>query len=148
MKKTKPTVMITIIITWALTVFLIALTFTAPWAFKWYTSLFDRLDNVYIPITIAFYLCIVPGLLACVNMLKVLYGIKRNSVFTKRNITALKIVSSCCLYVSVIFFITGFFYFPLFVFSVAAFFAGLILAVVKDAFANATHIKDENDLTI
>ena len=148
MKKRKKSIMVTIVITWALVVFLALLTLTAPWAFKWYSSIFSRGDNVYVPITVAYYIVVIPAFLACINLLKVLYGIKRNSVFTKANVTSLKILTGCCFYVSAVFFIAGFLYFPLFVFSVAAFFASLILLVVKDCFARATEIQIENDLTI
>ena len=69
-------------------------------------------------------------------------------MLVSENVSAMRGLSWCCVAVCVITGVAGIFYFPFFfVFAASGFFA-LILRVIKNVFAYAVDVKDENDYTI
>lgn len=77
-----------------------------------------------------------------------LRNIAENEVFVVENVGHLRAISWGCLAAGVCF-LSGVWYAPSFwVLSAAAAFVGLILRVVKNVFAEAVRLKDENDYTI
>lgn len=121
----------------------------------------------YVP----FYISVPFGFVALVCLDKLLINIKKSIVFHESNVRYLRIFSWLCFIVSIITVIfatviitKGYInskeidlYFPvidylysavLVVISVAEFFVGLVVRVVKNTFDAAIEIKDENDLTI
>lgn len=124
----------------------------------------------YIP----FYISVPFGFAALVCLDKLLINIKKSIVFHETNVRYLRIFSWLCLIVSMItaifaavIFIKGYvsyqsaddniLYFPVFEFlysavliviTVAEFFVGLVVRVVKNVFEAAIEIKEENELTI
>lgn len=148
MEKSSRMVGLTIAITWIFVLMMIAIGITAPYLFKWYANFFGRGERVFVAITSTYYSCLLPGIVAGANLLKLLYNIKKNQVFILENTRRILVLTLCCLVVGNITFVAGFFYFPFFIVSVAALFISLILGVIRNVFQKATEIKDENDLTI
>ena len=69
-------------------------------------------------------------------------------MLVSENVSAMRGLSWCCVAVCVITGVAGIIYFPFFfIFAASGFFA-LILRVIKNVFAYAVDVKDENDYTI
>jgi len=94
------------------------------------------------------YACAVPGLLSLVCLHRLLANIRREEVFAEKNVSLLRMLSWCSFIVSVILFISGFYYILFVIIAVCAAFLGLILRVIKNVFEQAIIIKRENDFTI
>jgi hypothetical protein len=83
-----------------------------------------------------------------VKLISLLDKIRKGEVFVAQNTANLRALSWCCFAVSVIFFAFGFVRSVSFLGSFAAMFMGLILRVVKNVFAKAVELREENDGTI
>lgn len=94
------------------------------------------------------YACVPFAYAALILLLRLLLRVKKGEVFCPVNVLSLRVLSWCCFAVGVITLIGGFWWFPAFAVSAAAFFMGLILRVVKSVLAYGTDIKKEQDLTI
>lgn len=94
------------------------------------------------------YACVPFAYAALILLLRLLLRVKQGEVFCPVNVLSLRILSWCAFAVGLITFVGGFWWFPSFAVSVAAFFMGLILRVVKSVLAYGTDIKKEQDLTI
>ncbi len=94
------------------------------------------------------YACAVPGLLSLVCLDRLLANIRREEVFSEKNVKLLRVLSWCSFLVSAILFISGFSYILFLIIAVCAAFLGLILRVIKNVFEHAIIIKQENDFTI
>ena len=99
-----------------------------------------------------FALCFYPSAIfaggALYSLIKLSFNIKDNKTFIKKNVTYLRVVSWCCIAVSVITFIGGLFYIPFFFIFVAAGFVGMLLRVLKNVMQSAVELKEDNELTI
>lgn len=152
---------------------LFAVTIAACWQ-PYNVVIKNGLDTLDILFLVPFYISVPFGFVALVCLDKLLINIKKSIVFHEKNIRYLCIFSWLCLIVSIItvifavvFPIKGYIYFkqaadnvlyfPIFEYlysafliaiSVAEFFVGLVVRVVKNTFEAAIEIKDENDLTI
>ncbi|MDR0926196.1 MAG: DUF2975 domain-containing protein [Ignavibacteria bacterium] len=97
-----------------------------------------------------FYAACVPALIALFFLDRLIANIKKEDIFIKTNITALRVISWAC-FVAAIVFIVGAFLsdsMGFWLVAVVCAFIGLILRVVKNVFDAAVRIKDENDFTI
>jgi len=94
------------------------------------------------------YACAVPGLLSLFCLDRLLANIRRGDVFSEKNIKLLRTLSWCSFIVSLILFVSGFYYILFVIIAVCAAFLGLILRVIKNVFEQALLIKEENDYTI
>ena len=74
--------------------------------------------------------------------------IAAGEVFVEENVKALRAISWCCFLVAIVFFAFFFYYILGLILAILAAFAGLVLRVVKNVFAQAVEIKEENDLTV
>lgn len=147
MKKDRSTVT-SLVTVFLLGACLLALAFTAPWLTKLFIEAFDRPSTVFTPIIATFY-CILPfaaGVLCCLGML--LSNIAHEKVFIKQNISLLRAMSILLFVATLIFVAAGCFYMPFFLLALCAAFITLIVRVVKNCFAAAVILKDENELTI
>ena len=94
----------------------------------------------------------VPAYVSLVSLDRLLAAVRRNEVFTQRNTRFLRIISWCCVAVALILLVgvicSGFSALFLIIPAVIAAFFGVILRVVKNLFAAAMALKDENDFTI
>ena len=79
---------------------------------------------------------------------RLLHNISLENVFFAENVQCLRVLSWCCLIAGLVFFIGVWFSPMLAILGGAAGFVGLILRVVKNVFAQAVALKDENDATI
>lgn len=94
------------------------------------------------------YACAVPGLVSLLGLDRLLANIRRGEVFAQKNVRLLRALSWCSFTVSVILFISGFYYILFVIIAVGAAFLGLILRVIKNVFEQAIILKQENDFTI
>ena len=90
----------------------------------------------------------IPAAIALYCMDRLLCNIKKADVFISENTEYLRKISWCAYVASLIFFILGFMRPTGFVIAFAGFFVGLILRVVKNVFAQAVLIREENEFTI
>jgi len=103
---------------------------------------------VITPLLATIYSCAVPGLIALFSLDRLLANIKKKNVFIEKNVKHLRLISWCSFAVSIILFVSGFYYLLFLLIAVAAAFFGLILRVVKNVIEHAVIIKNENDFTI
>lgn len=123
---------------------LAALLVSAPWF--WRAVLHrDSLCGLYLAVT---YLSGGPAAAVLWQLHRLLKNIGAGRAFTAENVAALRLISWCCILAAAVYFCAGFFDWYLFVFAVAAAFVGLVLRVVKNVFAQAVALKEENDYTI
>ena len=78
----------------------------------------------------------------------ILRRIEAGAVFVPANVTALRRISWCCAGAAVVCLAAAYIYLPFAFLGVAAAFMALIVRVLKNAFAQAVHMKDELDYTI
>ena len=82
------------------------------------------------------------------NLHRLLQRIGRSEVFVRANERALRRISWCCILEAVICVLSCLYYIPFLFVAVAAGFMALIVRVIKNVFAEAIVLKDENDFTI
>lgn len=85
---------------------------------------------------------------ADVLLLRLLWQVRRGNVFTATNVALLRGLSWCCLLAGALFLWLGVFFLVSFAVAFVAVLVGLCLRVVKNAFAEAILIKEENDYTV
>ena len=74
--------------------------------------------------------------------------VRRGEVFTDRAVGLLRCISWCCLGLCIPFGFLGIYFQLSWLVCLLAVFLGICLRVCKNAFEEATHIKQENDLTV
>lgn len=120
----------------------------APAIFKWIISFGSNSEKQQGYFLATVYTGAVPAGLALWDLRKLQKNISSGNVFIEENVSVLRRLSWYCIAAGLICLVSTFYY-PLFiVISVAAAFIGLILRVVKNVFAQAVLLKDENDYTI
>ncbi len=147
MKKDKSAV-VSLITLYLLGGLLVALALTAPCLTKTFIEHFDRPESIYLPVVTTFY-CIFPfaaGVIVCLSRL--LKNIMRENVFIGANVKLLRTISILLFIAALIFAFAGYMYMPFYLLAICAFFIVLIVRVVKNCFAAAVLIKEENDMTI
>ena len=82
------------------------------------------------------------------NLHRLLQRIGRSEVFVRANERALRRISWCCILEAMICVLSCLYYIPFLFVAVAAGFMALIVRVIKNVFAEAIVLKDENDFTI
>lgn len=124
---------------------LVAMMFFAPPFLKhWYGGY----PNLVRTILITFYACCPIAVAAIACLLRLLINIRKDRVFIPPNVSLLRMLSWCCLSVTLVTLTGGVVYLPLILVAGAALFLGLILRVVKNVMAAAVEIKTENELTV
>lgn len=127
---------------------LLLLAFTAPMLAKNFITHFNRPITIFHPIVTTFYIILpfAAGVLIC--LWKLLRNILHGNVFIPLNVRLLRIISFLLFFATIIFAAAGYFYMPFYLLAVCAAFITLIVRVVKNCFAAAVVLKDENDMTI
>jgi len=98
---------------------------------------------------VALYISSVPGIICTLSLLKLLFNIRKNDIFTKQNVIILQILSYCCLFVGIEYVAICYSrYISMIFVGFAAIFIGIILRVIKNVFDKAIEIREENDYTI
>lgn len=102
------------------------------------------------PVTfyIAFYLCAVLAFTSLFYLNRLLKNIAEDRIFIEENVKILRILSWCCYFVGIVMTAYSFEAYPFVIIAAAAAFFGLIIRVLKNVFAKAVEIKEENDGTI
>lgn len=90
----------------------------------------------------------VPAYIALFSLDRLLGAVKREEVFTARNVRYLRIISWCCFGAAAVLLAGELISMVFIVLAILAAFFGIVLRVVKNLFAAAVALKDENDYTI
>lgn len=96
----------------------------------------------------SFYALLIPTAIALWNLYRLLANISREEVFEPANVRCLRELSWACFLAAVICLVSASYYIPFLFLAVLTGFMGLILRVVKNVFAEAVALKQENDYTI
>lgn len=97
---------------------------------------------------LSFYTLLLPAVTALVCLYRLLSNISQDEIFVRSNVQNLRRISWACYLAAFISLVSVSYYRPFVVLAAAAGFMGLILRVVKNVFAEAVAIKEENDFTI
>jgi hypothetical protein len=95
-----------------------------------------------------YYAFCVPAYVALVALDRLLAAVKRDEVFTTRNVRYLRVISWACFAAALVLFISSFVSVVFFAVAILATFFGIILRAMKNLFAAAVRIKSEHDFTI
>ena len=96
----------------------------------------------------SFYSLLAPAVTALCFLYRMLKNISRGDIFSGENVQCLRILSWSCFLAAVICLISAAYYLPFGFLAAMTGFMGLILRVVKNVFAEAVALKQENDYTI
>jgi len=96
----------------------------------------------------SFYSLMLPAVTALVCLYRLLLNISKEEIFVKSNVRYLRWISWACYLAALISLISACYYLPFLLLAAGSGFMGLILRVVKNVFAEAIFIKEENDFTI
>ncbi|MGL5434505.1 MAG: DUF2975 domain-containing protein [Lachnospiraceae bacterium] len=96
----------------------------------------------------SYYSLLIPAVTALVFLYRLLANISREEIFVKSNVQYLRWISWACFLAALISLLSACYYIPFLMLAGGAGFMGLILRVVKNVFAEAVYIKEENDFTI
>ncbi|MBP3330613.1 MAG: DUF2975 domain-containing protein [Clostridia bacterium] len=94
------------------------------------------------------YLILAVFIFADVLMFRLLQRVKNGFVFTEQSVSLIRGVSWCCFAVCLLFAFLGLYFQLSFIVAFLGIFLGVCLRVVKNVIAEATEIKNENDLTV
>ena len=94
------------------------------------------------------YAIVLIMMLADVFLFRLLLHVRKGEVFTDRSVSLIRGVSWCCLGLCIPLGILGIYFQLAWIVCFLAIFLGLSLRVCKNAFEEATQIKQENDLTV
>lgn len=94
------------------------------------------------------YCIVLVMMLADFLLFRLLLKVRKSEVFTDGSVSLIRGVSWCCLGLCVPFGVLGIYFQLSWIVCLMAVFLGLCLRVCKNAFEEATQIKQENDLTI
>ena len=133
-------------VTAILALFIVAACIFLPSILKIFSEFRGGIDCTYL--MIALYASALPGLVCCISLLKLLFNINKDEIFVRKNVTILRLISYCCIFVGIEYIIFGNKYISMLFFAFAALFIGLILRVIKNVFDKAIEIREENDYTI
>lgn len=136
---------------WIVKAMMVLLPFVAvglPFIVGWYTGMREELYPFYWPTLILSACCIFPAAVALYSMDRLLVNIRKANVFITENTEYLRKISWCAYVVSVVFLLIGIMRPTGFVVAFAGFFIGLVLRVIKNVFAQAVAIREENEFTI
>lgn len=114
---------------------------------EWYDAVSEK-EPIHIVLNIILYLTDILGIAAVFALLRMLGRIAKCQVFVEANTRSIRLISWCCFGIAVLWLaLAQWRLLALFVALIAAF-AGLILRVMKNIFAMAVSLREENDYTI
>ena len=97
---------------------------------------------------ISTYTACVPATIALAGLYRLLDNISKGDVFVQQNVQIMRMLSWRCIFAGVICLFSSSYYLPFLIIAAAASFVGLLLRIVKNVFARAVEIKQDNDFTI
>ncbi len=135
------------ILTIVMLVFGAASLFCIPTVTEWYDAISDQ-EAIANILNVGLYISAFLGILALWQLFMMLCNIEKKQVFVMKNVTIMRFISWCCFGVAAIWVVLSYWrLMSMFVAFVAAF-AGVILRVMKNLFAKAVEMREENDYTI
>ena len=139
---------VTLWISRAITVLLLAMIFLLPVLVRIYGIKWTMNEAAQRAIPIAYYLCLVLILPAMWNIDALLRNILKKQVFIRENVLRIRRVCWCCAGVGLICFPAAHFFTALYFLSVIMLFLAFVIRVVEDVMAAAVELREENDLTV
>ena len=127
---------------------LIVLCGSLPWLLRWYMDSLGKQESLFLPLMSGLYLSALAAFVALFCLDRLLLNMRQGHVFTSQNVKLLRFLSWSCYVVSLLFFAFCVYYVAGAIIALLAAFAGLIVRVVKNVFAEALELKQENDLTV
>ena len=124
------------------------MTISGPWLTRWMVTAHALPPRTGPVLLVLGYLCAVLAFGMLFSLYKFLRRIEAGQIFVPANVTALRRISWCCAGAAVVCLAAAYIYLPFAFLGVAAAFMALIVRVLKNAFAQAVHMKDELDYTI
>ena len=123
---------------------LAALCVAAPWLWP---RLVGPAAGWYLAVT---YLTAAPAALVLYRLYRILANLAGGQVFVAQNVRHLQVISLCCLAAAAVYLAAALAgrLAAMWVLGPAAGFVGLLVRVVKNVFAQAVALKEENDFTI
>ena len=95
-----------------------------------------------------YYAFCVPAYVILFSLDRMLVAIKKDEVFSAGNVRYMRVISWCCFGIAIILLASGMVSVVFVALAILAAFFGIVLRVVKNLFAAAVELKDENDFTI
>lgn len=135
------------VLTLALLVLAAAALFCIPIITEWYDAVSGQ-DPIRTVLNICLYLSDIIGIFAVWQMKKLLDNVAKQAIFVAENVTCIRLISWCCLAVALIWLVLTYWRLLAFFVAFIAAFAGLVLRVMKNLFAMAVELREENDYTI
>ena len=102
--------------------------------------------RLYFLITI--YTMMIPAYTVLWKLFRLLANIRRGDVFTAENTKALRVIQWALFAAALICAVSALYYLPFITLAAGCAFMGLILRILKNVFAEAVELKNENDYTI
>ncbi|MCL1846699.1 MAG: DUF2975 domain-containing protein [Coriobacteriia bacterium] len=107
------------------------------------------IDAQNIPLIMpAYYAFCVPAYVALISLDRLLAAVKRNEVFTAKNVRLLRIISWASFAAAAVLAISSYVSITFFALAIIATFFGIILRAMKNLFAAAVELQEESKLTI
>lgn len=123
------------------------LTFSIPWLVPFLCRIMER-ETLVSFMTVVAYLSLPAGWGAVWLLYELLFNVKKKHIFIDENVKYLRILSKLCFYVGCVSAVAMFQYLGFLFVSIAAFFIGLMVRVVRNIIQEAIDIKEENDMTV
>lgn len=108
----------------------------------------DITETGRVLVMIAAYVILAVFMFADVMMFSLLQRVKNGLVFTEQSVSLIRGISWCCFAVCLLFGFLGIYFQLSFIVAFLGIFLGVCLRVIKNVIAEATEIKNENDLTV
>jgi len=96
----------------------------------------------------AYYAFCVPAYIALFSLDRLLAAVKREEVFTARNVRYLRVISWACFASALVLAICALISITFFALAIIATFFGIILRAMKNLFAAAVELQDDSNFTI
>ncbi len=117
------------------------------------TKIFLRLKTSFVGFNFWYslvngYVVLIVAAVVDILLIKLLLNIKKGEVFVDRNVRTLRLISWTVMFATLPFVALGLYFRVAYAVGAVALFVGICLRVVKNAFAEAVAIKDENDYTV
>ena len=135
------------ILTFVMMVFACISLFCIPVITEWYDAISDQ-KPIHVILNIALYLSAILGILALWQLFRMFGNIGKKQIFVTENVTIMRVISWCCFGVAVIWLLLSYVRLMSMFVAFTAAFAGIILRVLKNLFAMAVEMREENDYTI
>lgn len=97
---------------------------------------------------VTFYICAALAFTALFFLNRLLKNVKSEQLFIDENVKIIRILSWCCYLVGIVMAVYSIWAYPFIIIAAAAAFFGLIIRVLKNVFAKAVEMREENDGTI